>query len=211
MAQNYTPNSYQADHIGETDLKAMENNFACLRSMFSGAAGPPNAFAGMTWFDTTNKLLRIRNNDNNEWIGVMHGSSAAKLWIYSNSAVDGWAIDGAPPTDAIIVLKGGAQAYNANGGTVAGTWTQPSFSILEAQLAAHTHDSDGAHSHQIEAYTSGTGAYNEYLGSVYTMTSGYVIANGAHTHGSIGSGTAHSHGTSFRPAAALGTLQYPDA
>jgi len=56
MSQNWADNVYQSDHEGATDLQNMENNFACLKSMFSGASAPSNPVAGMPWFDTAQKV-----------------------------------------------------------------------------------------------------------------------------------------------------------
>ena len=107
MSQNYTINSYQGDHNAASDLQNMENNFEVLRSTFTGSSAPANAVAGKMWFDTSaNKRLKVRNNANNDWLGVMTGTAALKIWIYSNSAEDGWAIDGGV-TDKVIAIKGG--------------------------------------------------------------------------------------------------------
>ena len=55
---------------------------------------------------------------------VMVGDGGTtKCWFYLNTAPTGWTID-ATPADALLAVKGGSQAYNANGGTQVGTWTQ---------------------------------------------------------------------------------------
>ena len=78
MSQTYTDNCYQSDHVAVTDVANMENNFAALKSSFSGAASPSNTVAGMWWFDTTNNLLKIRNEANSAWISVFdYGNSRA--------------------------------------------------------------------------------------------------------------------------------------
>lgn len=51
MAQTYTANCYQSDHVATNDLANMEANFATLRSSNSGAAAPSNPEAGLQWFD----------------------------------------------------------------------------------------------------------------------------------------------------------------
>jgi hypothetical protein len=226
MSQTFTDDCYAAAHQAATDLQSFENNFAALKSMFSGATAPADLVAGMHWFDTTKKLLKMRNDANDAWMGIMCGDTSHKIWVYRNTAPDGWAIDSAV-TDTVIALKGGSQAYNANGGTLAGTWTQPDCTLTTAQLPAHTHGEAAAHTHDL-GYRTGTGpgegsatAGTTTLPIVtnYTSLNDWVTANanyyransgGAHTHTSVGSGSAHNHGTVFRPYAAVGTLQYVD-
>jgi len=52
------------------DLTAIRNNFAALKSCFSGATAPPNPVAGMWWYDTTANILKLRNEANNAWLDV---------------------------------------------------------------------------------------------------------------------------------------------
>lgn len=52
------------------DLTAIRNNFAALKSCFSGATAPPNPVAGMWWYDTTANMLKLRNEANNAWLNV---------------------------------------------------------------------------------------------------------------------------------------------
>ena len=70
MAQNFTDDCFDASHVGQTDLGNMENNFACLKSSFSGTSVPSNPVAGMLWYDTTNNLLKLRNAANNAWLEI---------------------------------------------------------------------------------------------------------------------------------------------
>ena len=70
MAQNFTDDCFDASHVGQTDLQNMENNFACLKSSFSGTSAPSNPVAGMLWYDTTNNLLKLRNAANNGWLEI---------------------------------------------------------------------------------------------------------------------------------------------
>lgn len=209
--QNYTINSYQSNHIGDVDLTNIENNFEVLRSMFSGTNSPPNSIIGMPWFDTTNKLLKTRNSLNNKWLGVMYGNNNSKMWFYSNSAEDGWIIDSTAPTDCVLALKGGAQAYNVSGGNEAGTWTQPNHILTEAQIPAHDHGEVGAHSHSFR-YILGSGSFGYgYVDADVSIQSKIAVATaGAHTHTGGGGGGAHNHGDTYRLKAAVGTLQYLD-
>jgi hypothetical protein len=227
MSQAFTDDCFAAGHQALDDLQYFENNFAALKSMFSGAAAPANLVAGMHWFDTTKKALKLRNNANDAWLGIMQADASHKIWVYRNTAPDGWAIDAAV-TDVVLALKGGSNAYNANGGTQAGSWTQPDCTLGVANLPAHDHGSGGSHTHDVEGYKGssvyegpeGAGATTQWGGPhtwVGTMSwqthnpTYYRLATvAAHTHTSVGSGSAHNHGTTYRPAAAIGTLQYMD-
>jgi len=214
MTQTWTSDTYDASHTGATDLQNIENNFATIKSSFSGSGSPSNPVAGMTYFNTSNNNLRLRDSANAVWYGLMAGTTSTKLWIYANTAQPGWAID-ATVTDRVIALKGGSQAYNVDGGNIAGSWTY-----------IHSHP----HSH--------TGTVNNYLrhqpGSTLTTGSGFVIASGYPAGGGkdpypaqyVASYTTYTGATNtaltivsdstnntmsaFRPGAAVGTLQYPN-
>ena len=120
MTQSWSDNPFQGDHAGQTDLQNMENNFACLKSLFSGSGQPSNPVAGMPWFHTSNGLLKVRNAANNAWYGVMHGDTSQRMWVYRNGAMSGWAVSGSA-TDRVLAVKGGG-TYTT-GGANAGTWT----------------------------------------------------------------------------------------
>jgi hypothetical protein len=234
MGQTYTINSYQSDHSGQTDLQNMETNFETIRSSFSGASQPANAIAGMPWFDTTNKTFKIRNNANNAWMGVMYGTASTKIWIYLNAAGDGWTVDGSL-TDRVIAIKGGSQAYNVAGANPAGSWTLPAHTHYHTHTfssGSHVHqwhDSAGSHTTTDKTYNSSGVATNIgstgkedgmgiKVGTGVSGTDGYYescLSNDAYTSPVTVSGTTAASAvagggvTTFRPAAAVGTLQYP--
>jgi hypothetical protein len=202
MAQTFTDDNFAAGHAGLTDMQNIENNFTALKSSFSGAGAPSDAVAGMPWFHTTNKILKIRNNANDSWLGVLYGAATLKTWIYANAADDGWVVDAATATDRVLSLKGGAQAYNANGGSNAGTWTIAGYTVGNASVD-HTHSVSGTSSEETDTATSvgsddGTGQKHTHS---FSVTSG-------------GQSVTHTHTLTFdgttRPAAAIGTLQYPN-
>jgi hypothetical protein len=199
MTQTWTDDVFAKGHAYDTDLGNVEINFACLKSIFSGAGAPANPVAGMLWFDTTKKLPKIRDHGNAEWFGIMQGDLSQKIWVYRNSAMDGWVVDSLV-TDVVLALKGGT-TYT-NGADTAGTWIISGITSGN-QSASHTHT----------ATTGGASSTNVYNLTPYP--GGDTLAN-AHTH-TITTGNqsaSHNHtithdGTS-RIAAAVGTLQYLD-
>lgn len=70
MAQTYVTDCFAAGNTGTTDLQNIENNFAALKSSFSGANAPSDLVAGMWWFDTTANILKLRNEANDAWQSV---------------------------------------------------------------------------------------------------------------------------------------------
>lgn len=217
MSQSWTDNVFQTDHQGQTDLQNMENNFACLKTLFSGTGAPSSMGACHPWFDTTQHVLKVRDDGDSAWLGLMHGDTSQKIWVYRNTAMNGWAVDSSSATDRVLALKGGS-TYTT-GAANAGTWTQPNHTLSISELPAHDHGGDtgneSAHTHPItggsfDEYGSQTGicsdfGYNDGLGN----TTG---AGSSHDHSisSQGGGSAHNHGSTYRPAAAVGTLQYLD-
>jgi len=228
MSQTYTANCYQSDHVAVTDMANIEANFATLRSSNSGAAAPSNPEAGLQWWDTVNNRLKIRNDANSAWLGVLQGDVSFKIWVYRNDTCDGWTID-ATVTDRVLALKGAGGLYNANGGTVAGeTW---------ANLKAHTHTGPShSHSHNHQIYNfSATDTHGQYYNSAgaavdlpnsswgderhiavqYTAGAPNRVM-GADMYGTLdataaGTGATGAQSTAdVRPQAAIGTLQYPD-
>jgi hypothetical protein len=220
MAQNWTDDTYAADHAGQTDLQNMENNFNVLKTNFSGASAPPGAVAGMDWYHTS-KGLRIRNAGNSAWLKIWQGSASAKTWFYRNDTDEGWVVD-TSVTDRVLAIKGGSQAYNVSGGNQAGIWTISGITVNNE--SAHTHgpgslNVDIRHRHLpgdeyllgdgfvVEAYEPGEGGttpnYSDHQGLTNKGVLGTSAAGSAHTHGL-------TFGGAWRPAAAVGTLQYPD-
>lgn len=61
MAQNWTDSVPTAGNVALTDIGYIRNNFTALKSSFSGTSAPPGAVAGMPYFYTTTKMLRIYN------------------------------------------------------------------------------------------------------------------------------------------------------
>lgn len=70
MSQTYNDAVPAITRNALEDLTAIRNNFAALKSCFSGATAPPNPVAGMWWYDTTANMLKLRNEANSAWLNV---------------------------------------------------------------------------------------------------------------------------------------------
>jgi len=128
-------------------------------------------------------------------IGALAGGfpSGTKMYFYQNVAPTDWTIDAAC-VDALLAVKGGANAYNVNGGNQAGTWTQPNHTHTGP---SHTHTGP-SHTHTMQNHT--------HTGGNHALA---VNEMPAHDHGgATGSDGAHSH--QFRHHTAVGaSTGYP--
>ena len=70
MSQTYTDDLYSISMQAAATLQAMEDNFAALKSAFSGTSAPSNPIGGMPWLDTTNHLYKLRNEANSAWLSI---------------------------------------------------------------------------------------------------------------------------------------------
>lgn len=210
MAQNYTINCITPTGSGKVELQGMENNFECLRSMMSGSTTPTDSTAGVVWFNTSTKGLRIRNNDNDAWMGVFLAELSTKVWMYSNTEEDGWSID-LSADDRLLALKTtvGGLDYDVDGGNESGTWTGSGCQLSLSQIPAHTHGAAVAHTHMVNVYANNANiAEAAYSMGTNTHNQQLLAPAGAHTHDSAGLSQSHNHGNLWRPAAAVGTRQY---
>ncbi len=205
MSQTWTDNSYELGHVGQTDLANMEANLMTLKSMFSGAAAPGSVAACHPWFDTTQHVLKVRNDTNTSWVGLMHGDTSQKIWIYRNTAMSGWTVD-ASITDRVIAIKGGSQAYNVNGGNTAGSWSYSHnhkwFNYVAAASHDQTYNSAGT-AIIIPSYSknSGSAYYCLKLSRASVDTPPQVFGDSYTNNDTL---------STKRPAAAVGTLQTLD-
>lgn len=221
MAQTFTDDCYAGGHAGKTDLQNIETNFAAVKSSFAGTSAPSNIVGGMPWHDSTAR--KVRNYANTAWLISLLGDAQQKMWVYRNNTCEGWLVS-AEVSDRVLAVKGGGTSYNVSGGAAAGTWTISGISI-----AAHVH-SMTAHVHKV---------YDETTGQFYNSsgTLGQRLSNGNDFYGLASTGShvvggladdiytddafvsavntgstipTASHNAAWRPAAAVGTLQYPD-
>jgi len=89
-------------------------------------------------YDEVTKQMWIA--DNVDWKnGGSDLPSGTEIWIYADSAPDGWTIN-ATPSDELLAVKGGSTYVT--GGTAAGSFTTP----------AHSHDMN-SHIHNVSGNT----------------------------------------------------------
>lgn len=217
MSQDFNTETYEPSATFSVNLVDIENNFAALKSSFSGTAAPSSPVAGQVFFHNTKKNLQIRNQANSAWLGAFYGSTSFKIWKYVNAAEDGWVQD-STITDKVIAIKGGS-TYMTGGTTVGGSW------IIAGNAIASTGSS---HNHQIYDYpgfvSGGSWESNGSTpklwvyqvnvgnrktvchsgsGSLYTITEDLYSENTTHTH-------TISHTGTWRPAAQVGIMVYPN-
>lgn len=145
-----------------------------------------------------------------------------KIWTYQDTAPIGWSII-TGTTDSLLACKGGGYAYNASGGTQAGTWTQTGhthtgtshthttgdFRLLEAHMPSHTHIIYNGASFNSNYTNGGVGGTVTPVGNYNTTQS--TGGDQIHNHGSTGSGgtgATSSSGTAatYRPLANVGIV-----
>lgn len=119
-------------------------------------------------------------------------TSVDKIWTYQDTAPTGWSIV-AGTEDGLLAVKGGTNAYNANGGTRAGTWTQPNHTLTVAEIPSHMHS--------VSFYISPGGSLSG-LERLNDAGYSYITTNSSYT----GGGGAHNHGTTYRPLSNLGII-----
>lgn len=136
---------------------------------------------------------------------------AAKMYFYQNTAPVGWTIDAAV-ADCCLAVKGGSNAYNVNGGNLAGVWA-----MTEAQMPTHTHTASGS--------TSDPGGHTHTYGCAGVATIGSLgggppayIPTGWDSGQATGSSGSHTHtvtvtvsntgsgATTYRPYSAVGII-----
>ena len=125
MSQTWTDDVFATGHVGQTDLQNMENNFACIKSSFSGGSAPSDPTPGMFWTDTGNHILKLRNEANDDWLSVWDLANdrvpagsiveacVAALAITEGKIAAGAVTEGKLGTGAVTEGKLGAGAVSA--------------------------------------------------------------------------------------------------
>ena len=224
MAQTYTADTYDSTHVVATDMANIEDNFAALRSSFSGTSAPSGAVGGQLWHDSTAR--KVRNYANSAWLVSLLGDATQKMWIYRNDTCEGWLVDSSI-TDVAIVLKGGTGSYNVNGGNLAGSWTVSGLSMSHTHSHTHQWYDGGTTGDDAKTYNSAGTAIavpqqdKAGIGIEYAAIPGKLLSEDSVSNEALGdayttanaaaaSTTAVASTAAWRPRAAVGTLQYPD-
>ena len=134
--QTYTDNVFATDHAVQTDMQNIEDNFAALKSAFSGATTPSDTVAGMWWFDTTANILKLRNEANNAWQSVWNFANNKPIVTNNISADFGAALkDPAAATAGLRTLGTTAlKACAGNDARLSDTRTPPDSSVTQSKL-----------------------------------------------------------------------------
>ncbi len=159
----------------------------------------------------------------------MLGNSNTIIWMYLNTAPPGWKAL-ATGADTVLGVSGGAQAYNINGGTAGGTWTQPnhahtgpSHTHPAGTLAgpSHTHPQNtggvsnlstpGGNITAASASNTVMQVYTDTAGSGLRMYTGVSAGGTGAVTGSTNSGGTGATGgdatvATYRPSASVGKL-----
>jgi len=70
MSQDFTDSRPSWGARVDEDVAIIEDNFAALKSTFSGASAPSSPVAGSWWYDITSHILKVRNEANTAWLSV---------------------------------------------------------------------------------------------------------------------------------------------
>lgn len=193
--QNYIDNDESiSDSLDALDMQlkdAMDSlsTGALSSSLFTQQSTAPTtisdqvALFAMEAANEAEAMLFMKRENEGTVLKLLTGTADHKTWVYSNTATPGWIID-TTITDRVLAIKGGSGDYNVLGGVQAGSWSH-----------GHT---VGNHTHAI--------SYSGYSPLAY-QTTGPEYATSSPTGGASGN---TGDNTSFRPYAAVGTLQYPD-
>lgn len=127
MSQNYktvvsseTLATLTSDHI--------PNSLAALRSSFSGSSAPSDTIAGMFWFDTSNKVLKLRNDANNAWIEVQAFTVPILTGAVSGTLTRYLPLHAACRIDSLVVLSDTATTSSDG----SNNWTFDLYNITQA-------------------------------------------------------------------------------
>lgn len=208
MSQDWTTNLYTTATEADTTLTNMELMFSTLKCAFSGATAPASQVPGQIWFDTTKKACKQRNQGDTAWVGLMHGDTSQKIWVYRNAAMDGWAVDSGV-SDKVLAIKGGT-TYTT-GAETAGSWTVSGL----AHTHSHNHkwyDVDPAGAHDTWDTDGNPTAItkNTQANDAIVANSDEVQKLATESYTDLDATSGGTQDGTWRAAAAVGTLQYLD-
>ena len=119
MTQDFTEDSYDPDHIADTDMVNQEDNDLSLKSSFAGASSPPNRVDGMFWHDSSGLLKHCYNN---AWVTIFDLANARALLALlatncSRSVLAGTGISGGGELNQNITLTHASHSGEVTGQT----------------------------------------------------------------------------------------------
>ncbi len=142
MSQDYSDDVFGTTQQVQANMQQIEDNFAALKSAFSGASAPPDPVAGMWWLDTTTHLLKIRNEANSAWQSVWNLASNKPVIANLSGEITGAMIateikDAAAGTASLRTLGTAAtSACAGNDSRLSDTRTPTDGTVTEGKLGA---------------------------------------------------------------------------
>lgn len=86
MSQDWDDDVYAAGSEVLLNMQQIEDNLACLKTCFSGAAAPSVTLAaGMFWLDTTNKLLKQYNGST--WVTIYNYNTGRLIMLPTDATI----------------------------------------------------------------------------------------------------------------------------
>jgi len=115
MSQDWYTNAPTYTNDAEDDIGKMRLMYASLRTAFSGATAPASPVSGQFWYDTTNHILKIRNEANTAWLEIFDlttagGISGRQVFTSSGSLV-------VPAGIFTLIANAGAAGGGGGGGS----------------------------------------------------------------------------------------------
>jgi len=115
MSQTWTDDCFSGGHVAQTDMQNVENNFAALKSCFSGPTAPPNPAGNMWWADTTNNILKLRNEANTAWLNVYDFANQLSYGAKGVSIIAGTGLSGGGELTTDRTLSHGSHSGDVTG------------------------------------------------------------------------------------------------
>lgn len=219
---NFSENCYDDDISLDVLMSLLELNCQTLRTNFAGTSKPSSPYEGQMYGDMNTDVLRFLHlgygtstfdSSEEQWPGLFHADVNDRIYVYSNSTIDGWIVDDSSDiTDGDLLLAvadAGADTYDTAESVQGDGWTGISHN--------HQWHVDNQASSGNEVFnSSGTAAdiasSNQY---VWRETNWIPLANSGNWNYKLvfpfsAYTTMNSLSSNWRPRAAVGTIQYLD-
>jgi len=165
-----------------------------LGSMQSGTSAPATTYANMLWYDTTNNIVKMRNEDNDAWISLFTLDQSGDLIseISAGKFIGTDTTDASSTTAAAIKTAGGLavakKLYVGTGGAVV-----EGLTVGKGAGSVATNTAVGASA--LAANTTGALGTSVGYRALYSNTTG--DANSAYGYGALYSSTTGSNNTAI--------------